>query len=131
MLYRNIFQMSTEKNNIYDVTESVKKIVSESKISDGVCNVFLTGTTAGLMINENNKMLFEDFKRTFEALAPEDRLYSHPKNAQSHIRASMISQNLTIPVSRGNLLLDTWQSILLWEFDVQNRERKIIVTIGY
>jgi secondary thiamine-phosphate synthase enzyme len=83
------------------------------------------------MINENNKMLFEDMRHVFDSVAPKDKLYQHPDNAFSHIKASMLSQNLTIPIANGKLLMGEWQSILLWEFDVRSRERKIIVTIAY
>jgi thiamine phosphate synthase YjbQ (UPF0047 family) len=42
----------------------------------------------------------------------------------------MLKQDLTIPISRGKLVLGTWQSIILWEFDIEPRKREIIVTIN-
>ena len=84
-----------------------------------------------MMINENNRMLFEDFRKAFDAVAPEKKFYQHPENAFSHIRSSMLSQHLAIPVSNSDLVLGEWQSILLWEFDVGERKRKIVVTISY
>ncbi len=131
MLYRNIIELETEPEKLYDITSRVKSILTESKIANGVCYVFLQATTAGLMVNENNKMLFEDFRRVFDDVAPHTRLYQHPDNAASHIKASMLSQHLTLPVANSQLLLGKWQSILLWEFDVRDRKRTVIVTVGY
>ncbi|MBI3190263.1 YjbQ family protein [archaeon] len=131
MLYRDIFELKTSSDSIYDITNNVKAVLKASKIKEGTCSIFLSATTAGMMINENNRMLFEDFRNTFNAVAPEKKFYQHPENAFSHIKSSMLSQHLTIPVSNSELILGTWQSILLWEFDTKERERKIIVTINY
>ncbi len=129
MIYREMVDLSTDTNKIYDMTKKIMSIVKGCLIKEGICNVFLPATTAGLMINENNRMLYEDMKRLFELMAPEKKLYNHPENAHSHIRASMLTQQLTIPLINGQLELGTWQSILLWEFDTKKRERKIVVTI--
>jgi secondary thiamine-phosphate synthase enzyme len=129
MIYRDIIEIETETNKIYDLTKHIKSIVENCLIKEGLCNVFLTATTAGLMINENDKMLYHDLQRLFELMAPEDKLYNHPDNAHSHIRASMLSQHLTIPLINGKLEMGEWQAILLWEFDVKKRERKVVVTI--
>jgi secondary thiamine-phosphate synthase enzyme len=131
MLYRDIFELETVSDGVYDITSSVKAVLKDSKIKEGTCNLFLTATTAGMMINENNRMLFEDFRKAFDAVAPEKKFYQHPENAFSHIRSSMLSQHLAIPVSNSDLVLGEWQSILLWEFDVGERKRKIVVTISY
>lgn len=131
MLYRDIFELETVSDGVYDITSSVKAVLKDSKIKEGTCNLFLTATTAGMMINENNRMLFEDFRKAFDAVAPEKKFYKHPENAFSNIRSSMLSQHLAIPVSNSDLVLGEWQSILLWEFDVGERKRKIVVTISY
>jgi len=131
MLYRDFFEIKTETGNFYDITKQISDMVKKSKAEDGLCNIFVPATTAGLMINENDRMLLEDFRRLFKSLAPDNKLYQHPENAQSHLRASMLSQNLSIPIANGKLLLGVWQSIILWEFDVRARERKIIMTVIY
>lgn len=131
MLYRDVFEIKTESGKFYDITEKIALILKQSQIPDGICNIFLPSTTAGLLINENDRMLIEDYKRFLESLAPDDMLYQHPENAESHLRASIFSQNLTIPIVNGKLSLGTWQHIILWEFDRVQRDRKIIVTIIY
>ncbi len=129
MIFRESFEAKTETLNYVDITKEVAKFVEKSKAKDGICHIFLPGTTAGLMINEMDQFLMEDFKRLFRELVSEKRMYAHPENAQSHLRAAMLSQSILLPVAKGKIELGTWQSILLWEFDVEARTRKIIVTM--
>lgn len=130
MLYREIIEIETKKGiSFIDITERAAKVVMNSGIREGVCNVFITATTAGITINENERLLLEDFKRLFRTLVDEKRLYSHPENAFSHLRASLLSAEKTIPLASGKLILGKWQSILLWEFDIEPRKRQIVVTV--
>ena len=129
MIFRESFETKTETLNYVDITKEIQQIAKKSKVKDGICHIFLPGTTAGLMINEMDQLLMEDFKLLFRELISEKRMYAHPENAQSHLRAAMLSQSISLPVSKSKIELGTWQSILLWEFDVKSRTRKIIVTV--
>lgn len=129
MLFRKNLEMETKRNEFIDITNEIEKIVEESAIKEGLCNIFMPATTAGLVMNENERMLIEDFKRFFDKSVPDDKLYNHPSNAFSHLRANLVSTEKTIPVSKGKLILGTWQSILLWEFDINKRKRKLVVTV--
>jgi len=129
MIFRDSFEIKIETLNYVDITKKIETVVQKSKIKEGLCHVFLPGTTAGIMSNEMDQFLMEDFKRLFRELVDEKRMYAHPDNGYSHIRASMLSTEKSFPVSEGKLMLGTWQSILLWEFDVTSRTRKIIVTL--
>ena len=130
MLYREIIEIETKQGvSFVDITERVAKAVMNSGIREGLCNVFVTATTAGITINESERLLLEDFKRLFKTLVDEKKLYSHPENAFSHLRASLLSAEKTIPVANSKLILGKWQSILLWEFDVEERKRQVVVTV--
>jgi secondary thiamine-phosphate synthase enzyme len=129
LLFRKNIKLKTRKNEFIDLTNDINKLVKESKVDEGLCHVFLPATTAGLIMNENEKLLIEDFRRFFSKLLPSDKLYNHSSNAFSHLRANLASTEKTIPVSGGKLLLGTWQSIMLWEFDIENRDREIVITI--
>jgi secondary thiamine-phosphate synthase enzyme len=129
MLYREILKFETKPDRHIDITANINEIAGKCRISDGICHIFLQGTTAGLLLNENCEMLLGDFQNLFEKLTPKDKIYQHPDNAFSHMRASMISNELTIPVANNKLLLGQWQKIMLMEFDTQPRTRNIIVTI--
>ena len=130
MLFRKILRIKTRSSECVDITSEIKKVVNGCAFPEGICNIFLKATTAGLMINENDLLLKQDFIKFFKWSVPEEKMYTHPENAFSHIRASMLSQDLTIPVSNNELVLGIWQSILLWNFDVADREREIVITIS-
>lgn len=130
MMHREILEIDTKKGEPKDVTEEIAAIVKSSPVKEGVCNVYITATTAGFLLNENERMLIEDFRRFFNESLPEERLYHHQENAYSHLRASLLKQSITFPVAGGKLVLGQWQSILLWECDTTDRKRKIIVTVN-
>ena len=78
--------------------------------------------------------LENDFPKMLSRIAPKEIEYKHNKtwhdgNGHSHVRASLIGPSITIPFKDGNLLLGTWQQIVLLEMDTRQRERKIILQI--
>ena len=130
MLYRKKIKVKTERGVSYvELTRAIEKVIEESGVKDGICNIALKATTAGLLINEHDLLLLKDFERFFKELIKENRLYAHPDNAFSHLRASLLKNEITLPIENGKLVLGTWQSILLFEFDIRDREREIVVTI--
>lgn len=130
MLFRKVLRIKTKINNCVDITRDVAKVVSECAFPEGSCNIFLKATTAGMTLNEADMLLKQDFVKLFKELVDEKKIYAHGNNSFSHLRASMLNQSLTIPVSGSALALGKWQSILLWEFDINERERELVVTIS-
>ena len=128
-MYRELIKKDLKPGEYVDITESIKLILKKSKIQEGICNVFLPGTTAGFVLNENDKMLIYDIRRFFEKTISKNTLYQHEANAHSHLRAMLAKPEITIPVSRGKLVLGDWQNIMLWEFDTKPRRRNVIVTL--
>jgi len=100
MLFREILKFNTKKGiSFEDVTDSVKKVVSECDIEEGICNLFLTATTAGIMINENERMLMEDFRLMFQDLVDDEKPRLHPSGAVSHMRSSFLDVTKNLPIS--------------------------------
>jgi secondary thiamine-phosphate synthase enzyme len=65
-------------------------------------------------------------------IAPSQIEYAHDNtwhdgNGHSHVRASLIGPSLTVPFKNKDLMLGTWQQIVLLEMDTRSRERKIVV----
>ncbi len=130
MIYREIIDVKTAKTlDKVVLTGKIREIVKSCGIKEGLCSIYCPATTCGFVVNENEPMLVKDIENSYKKLATEDKIYQHPSNAHSHIRASFCRQDVTIPFSRGELILGTWQDIMLWEFDTQGRERKVIVTV--
>ncbi|MCD6471131.1 YjbQ family protein [bacterium] len=120
--------------DIIDITEKVSDFVKKSGIKDGILTIFVVGSTAAITTIEYEKGLLKDIKNTLEKLVPEETDYEHNKawgdnNGYAHIRASLMKPNLSIPIENGNLILGTWQQIVLIDFDNRPRKRKIILKI--
>ncbi len=129
MAYSETIKLKMKPQEFYDITEKVKDVLKESDVDDGICNVFAVGSTSSVVINENEPMLLEDFRRTLEKISSSKELYQHIENAYSHIRSMLIGGNQSIPVNDGKLMLGTWQNIMVVNFDAETREREVIVTV--
>ena len=112
------FEHTTDaKTCVHDVTDSVRAAVPDDR--DGTVTVFVRHTTAGIVVNEAEPRLLEDVEQFVASLAPDDG-WRHDEldgNADSHLRALLLGQHVTVPVSDGDLDLGRWQSVLLVECD--------------
>ena len=132
-MQKEIIISTKAHNELIDITKEVEKIVSESKVKQGLCNVFVTHATAAILINENyDPNLRGDIIKALNQTIPERNNYKHDQidnNAASHIKAAIIGPSETIPIKDNKLYLGTWQSIAFCEFDGPRSNRKIIITI--
>jgi secondary thiamine-phosphate synthase enzyme len=126
----------TNGQGLVDITASVAAIVSRSGIRDGLCTVFVTHTSASLLINENaDPSARHDIENWLNRLVPEnDALYTHtlegPDDMPAHIKATLTASSLGIPVMHGRLGLGTWQGIYLWEHRHAAQRRRLIIHVG-
>jgi len=125
-----------------DLTEEIKKFVSESSIKNGLVNVQILHTSAALIFNENEPLLLEDIKANLEKIAPKDADYGHDDfdrrtvnvcdnecvNGHSHCKAIRLPSTITLNLIKGKLQLGQWQRIMLAELD-SSRPRKIQVQV--
>lgn len=89
----------------------------------GVCTVFVSHTTAGVVLNEAEPRLLRDLESFVADLAPESG-WEHDDldgNADAHLRSMLLGRDVTVPVADGELELGRWQSILLVECDGPRR----------
>lgn len=117
------------------VTREVLSEVPElTQIEVGIMHVFIMHTSASLSINENaDPDVPVDLEMAFNTIAPESLPYVHtcegPDDMPAHVKASMIGNSLSIPISGGRLCLGTWQGIYLCEHRNRAGGRKLMVTI--
>jgi secondary thiamine-phosphate synthase enzyme len=113
-----------------DVTERVNNALRNMAAGDGLCQVFVPHTTAGVVVNENaDPDVCTDMLGWLDRAVPDADDYRHAEgNSPAHIKATLVGQSATIPVERGRLALGTWQGIFLAEFDGP-RERTIVVNV--
>ena len=117
--------------SIEDITPHVEQIVRRSGIADGLCTVYVPHTTAGVIVNENyDPDVKHDILTALARLVPASASYQHSEgNADAHIKASLVGNAVSIPISGGRLAFGTWQGVLFCEFDGP-RTRRIIVHVG-
>jgi secondary thiamine-phosphate synthase enzyme len=129
MVYSETITVKIKSQSFSDITGSVEDIVRKSEIVDGVCTIFSVGATSAVIINENEPTLVKDLINSLEKIAPENGIYHHPENAYSHIRSAIIGNSKIVPIKDGELNLGTWQEIMVFNFDTEEREREVVVTV--
>jgi secondary thiamine-phosphate synthase enzyme len=124
-------KVSTRRDRqVLDITDRVQESVSESGIDSGLCNVFVTHTTAGITTGESTEGTDEDLMEVLERLIPKIKFrHEHdPSHAPDHMISSILGPSVMIPIRGGKLQLGTWQSILLVECNGP-RERNVVITV--
>ncbi len=116
-----------------DIEDLLNKIKTTNKES-GIIHIFAKGSTGSVILIEDDPNLLHDLFDILDKIAPFDRDYKHhmtwhDDNGASHIRATLLGQEISIPYEEGRLLKGTWQNIILINHDTRDREREIIVTI--
>jgi secondary thiamine-phosphate synthase enzyme len=128
---------TSERTELLNLTAEIRGFVETTGIKDGYVQVSTLHTTAGLIINEWQDALLTDVKQMMEGIVPREKYYRHndPEfsdcdrhNADSHLRMVVFGHSLSIPISRGELVLGRWQSAILTEFDGPN-ERKVFMQV--
>jgi len=101
----------------------------------GILNILLKHTSAAITINENaDPTVRQDFESFMSRLVPEGAPYfKHNLEGEddmpAHIKASLIGQSITIPITNHRLHLGTWQGIYLCEFRKHARRRQLVLTV--
>lgn len=118
---------SHRSTELINITDQIRKIVQKSGVKNGIINIFTQHVTTALTINEDDPKLEEDIARFMVNAVPEDDSYAHHHffrkdgrmavNAYSHIRASLLGANLTIPLQDGDMVLGGRQNLYLVELD--------------
>jgi len=120
--------------DIKNITDDVNKIVQDSQVENGIVVVFSRHSTAGLTIIEYEEGIIKDLCELLDKVVPRGKSYHHDrtwgdKNGFSHLRSSLMSSSLSIPLINRELQLGTWQQIVFCDFDNRPRRRKVIITI--
>ena len=133
-----------EAPKFYDITTEIELILDQSNFDSGILVVFSKHTTAGIVIQENEPLLLQDFSSLLNTIAPKNKEYNHNNfsirtvhmhedecpNGHSHCQHILIGTSETIPVINNSLTLGKWQRIFLVELDADyNNDREIIVQL--
>ncbi|ADC66615.1 protein of unknown function UPF0047 [Ferroglobus placidus DSM 10642] len=129
-----ILEFEVERDGMVDLTEEVRKFVKESKVDSGAVLVFSVGSTGAITTIEYEPGLKKDLPAIMEKIAPYSYPYEHHKtwgddNGSSHVKSSIIGPSVVIPFKNKELMLGTWQQVVLINFDTRKRRRKVVLQI--
>lgn len=122
-------------SQIENISDRVRQFLASTPIQAGIATIFVTHTTASVLIIEDEPGLRADTKTAWDNLIPATSTWQHnvrnpgENNGHSHLRSQIQGQSLTVPVADNQLLLGTWQEIVILDFDTRSRSREIIVQV--
>ncbi len=123
------------RSQIENISGPVRQFLASTSLQAGIVTIFVKHTTASVLILEDEPGLRADTKTVWDRLIPADSAWQHntrnpgENNGHSHLRGQIQGQSLTIPFADKQLLLGTWQEIVVLDFDTRARYREIIVQI--
>lgn len=135
MIYREeITVETTGHRDMHEITKRVEAVAVRSGIQDGIVHIFNIGSTGIVGTIEYEPGLERDLPDMLDRLIPPSLDYGHERqwhdgNGHSHLQATVMGPEITIPFSGGRLLLGTWQQIFHLEADIKPRTRRIVVTV--
>lgn len=120
------------RSELYDITQQVAKLVSESGVHEGICLVHSPHTTCGITVNEDaDPDVRRDMLKGLDSMVPWEQGFQHGEgNSAAHIKTSLMGTSAMIPISEGRLALGTWQGIYLCEFDGPRQRSVQIQVLG-
>jgi secondary thiamine-phosphate synthase enzyme len=130
MATKTITISTSKPRQVIDITAKVEQSIAETAITEGLCNLLVTHTTAALTTGEALEGTDEDLMEVLDRIIPKIRFrHAHdPSHAPDHMISSILGASLTIPLASGELKLGTWQRILLVECNGP-RKRDVVLTV--
>ncbi len=133
-MFRRECVFTPHRRGLLEITGEIGRAVRESGIREGMCNLFVRHTSAGLCIQENaDPSARVDLEVFLDRLVPFQDWFCHTSEGcddmPSHIKSVLTEVSLNIPVVQGRLALGTWQGIYLWEHRDRPTPRKVLLTL--
>jgi len=135
VIHQQTLSFQTRGRGTIEITGEVERVVADSGVRTGLCNVFIKHTSASLIVCENaDPSVRQDLERFAARLVPDgDPLFRHtmegPDDMPAHVRSILTQTALTIPISQGAPALGTWQGVFLWEHRTDPHRRSVVVTV--
>jgi len=126
MFHRIVDWITSDRMQLINVTDRINEIVRKSGIREGIVHLQSLHTTTAVFLNEWQDALLHDVRKFLDDLVSRENSWRHNdprfsdcerRNADSHLRGMIMGQSLSLQVRNSAVLLGTWQSIILAEFD--------------
>ena len=120
---------------VVDLTEGVRAIVRTGGVERGAVIVFARGSTVAITTMEYEpggdrrprRRCWSGSRRARATTST--TAATHDTNAHAHLRAALIGPSETVPIVDGELVLGTWQQLVLIDFDDRPRRREVVVQV--
>lgn len=135
MIEQGQFTVNAPGRGTYDITHEVESIVRDADVQTGLVNVFISHTSASLILCENaDPQVRTDLESWLARAAPDgDGLFRHtcegPDDMPAHVRTVLTASSISIPIVNGRMALGTWQGLYLYEHRTAPHRRKVTVTV--
>ena len=125
-----------KRREFVNISDDISKLVSKSKIKEGLCLVNAMHITASVFINDNESGLHYDYEKWLEGLAPHAPIdqYKHndtgEDNGDAHLKRQVMGREVVIAITNGELDFGPWEQIFYGEFDGKRSKRVLVKIIG-
>jgi secondary thiamine-phosphate synthase enzyme len=121
--------------SVTNITDQVRDFVKSTGIQHGQALVFYRHTTGAVIIGEHEPGIIADIQEMFERIAPMKHEYIHHLravdfNGHAHVRSALMTINVVIPVFEGQLLLGTYQEILVIDDQTDPAPRYVVIQVS-
>lgn len=133
---QSTIEIATDGPGLYAFTERAAAFLGGTR-EDGLLTVFVRHTSCSLLVQENaDPDVLRDLQAFFARLVPpaDDPAMGYlrhraegPDDMPAHIKAALTQASLGIPVSRGRMMLGTWQGLFLFEHRRRPHRRSIVL----
>jgi secondary thiamine-phosphate synthase enzyme len=126
------FTVDTSGRVVTELTDRVRAFAREGG-SDGLLNVFVPHATAGLALIETGAGSEADLEEVLGRILPRDDRYAHRHGSTGHgadhLLPAFVSSSVVLPVHGGEVVLGTWQRVVLVDTNRENDRRTVILTL--
>ena len=135
MWQQQTLTLSAKARGFHLITDEIlSQLNGLNGVRIGQLHLLLQHTSASLTLNENcDPTVRSDMEQHFLRQVPENAGWQHDyegaDDMTAHIKSSLLGVSLLLPVSRGRLMLGTWQGIWLGEHRIQGGARRIVATL--
>jgi secondary thiamine-phosphate synthase enzyme len=116
---------------VTNITEQVRTWSGDLE-GDGLLHLFLPHATAGLALMETGTGSEQDLVGAMERILPRHDRYNHSHgyvvHGRDHLVPVLVPPSLILPVHGGELVLGTYQSVVIVDPNRDNNERTVILS---
>jgi secondary thiamine-phosphate synthase enzyme len=126
------FEIDTTGRQVVEITDRVAAFARELG-GDGLLSVFVPHATAGLALIETGAGSEEDLVDAIDRLLPREDRYRHRHGSTGHgadhVVPAFVSSSLILPVHGGDVVLGTWQRVVVVDTNRENNSRTVVLSL--